>query len=60
MVAVRNKERDEAIRAEHAAGASAAELMIKYPMSRARMYQVLSPEKAAAQLERKKAKWVPK
>jgi Mor family transcriptional regulator len=58
MVAVRNKERDESIRDEFASGASAAELMVKYPMSRARMYQVLNPAAAAAQLKRKKDKWV--
>jgi Mor family transcriptional regulator len=60
MVAVRNKQRDEEIREKFEAGASATSLMMEYPMSRARMYQVLNPVAAAAQLERKKAKWVAK
>jgi Mor family transcriptional regulator len=60
MVAVRNKERDEEIRAKRAEGMSAAKLMEIYPMSRARMYQILNPEAAAGQLQRKKDKWVPR
>ena len=60
MVAVRNKERDEEIRAKRAEGMSAAQLMIEYPMSRARMYQILDPEAAAGQLQRKKDKWAPR
>ena len=60
MVAVRNKERDEDIRAKRAAGVSAAVLMEIYPMSRARMYQILNPEAAVGQLQRKKDKWVVK
>lgn len=50
------EERDELIRHRKSLGMSVPELMAEYGLSRARLYQILNPEAAKGQIERKHAR----
>lgn len=52
----RNAERDDELRRAYNDGATCAELMEKFDLSKARVYQIVSPNLYAAQLARKRAK----